>query len=118
MDISEIIWANGEKNTLLIIKSCDLLEFGRQLVADTMAAARREEADRIKEAEADALITDKDARALFGVTASTLWRWRKRGYIEGIPVGGRIKYRKADCQRILKQAQRENRPYYEILQKK
>lgn len=85
----------------ITIQASALLEFGRQLVADTMAAARREEADRIKEAEADTLITDEDARALFGVNASTLWRWRKRGYIEGIPVGGRIKYRKADCQRIL-----------------
>lgn len=85
----------------ITIQASALLEFGRQLVADTMAAARREEADRIKEAEADALITDEDARALFGVNASTLWRWRKRGYLEGIPVGGRIKYRKADCQRIL-----------------
>lgn len=85
----------------ITIQAGALMEFGRQLVADTMAAARREEADRIKEAEADALITDEDARALFGVNASTLWRWRKRGYLEGISVGGRIKYRKADCQRIL-----------------
>lgn len=85
----------------ITIRADDLLEFGRQLVADTMAAARRDEAARIKAAEAEDLITDAEACQLFGVTTATLWRWRKRGYIEGISVGGRIKYRKADCRRIL-----------------
>ncbi len=87
----------------ITIQAADLLAFGEKLVADTMAAARRDEAARIKAAEAADLITGEEAETLFGVSTATLWRWRKRGYIEGVSVGGRIKYRKADCRRLLDQ---------------
>lgn len=85
----------------ITIQAADLLAFGEKLVADSMAAARGAEAARIKAAEAEDLITAAQAQELFGVSAPTLWRWRKRGYLEGVPVGGRIKYHKADCRRIL-----------------
>ena len=85
----------------ITIQAADLLAFGEKLVADSMAAARSAEAARIKEAEAEDLITAAEAQELFGVSAPTLWRWRKRGYLEAIPVGGRIKFHKADCKRIL-----------------
>ena len=87
----------------ITIKATDLVAFGEQLVADTMAKAREEEAARIKAAEEEELITDADACSLFGISKQTLWRWRKRGYITGVSVGGRIKYRKKECQRILSQ---------------
>jgi len=87
----------------ITIQAADLLAFGERLVADTMAAARADEAARIKAAEAEDLITDAEACRLFGVSKQTLWRWRAKGYIEGVAVGGRIKYRRADCRRILDQ---------------
>lgn len=80
------------------IRASDLIAFGERLVTETMARAREE--DTMNKVEA--LITDEEAQGLFGVTSTTLWRWRKRGYLEGIPVGGRIKYRRLDCERILK----------------
>ena len=88
----------------ITIQAADLVAFGEQLVADTMAKAREDEAARIKSAEAEELITDAEACSLFGVSKQTLWRWRKRGYLEGITVGGRIKYRKEECRRIITKA--------------
>ena len=85
----------------ITIPAADLLEFGKQLVADTMEAARQEEAARIKEAEADEMLTAAEACEFLGITDATLYRWRKRGYISSQAVGGRIKFKKADCRRIL-----------------
>lgn len=85
----------------ITIAAADLVAFGEKLVADTMAAARKDETARIKAASAEEFISEADACRLFGVCPQTLWRWRKRGYIEGVSVGGRIKYRKEECQRIL-----------------
>lgn len=99
MSIAEL--AREYPGVSITIAAADLIAFGEKLVADTMAAARGAEAARIKAAEAEDLITAAQAQELFGVSAATLWRWRKRGYLEGVPVGGRIKYHKADCRRIL-----------------
>lgn len=85
----------------ITIAAADLLAFGEKLVADTMAAARQDEAARVKAASAEEFISEADACRLLGVSSQTLWRWRKRGYIESVSVGGRIKYRKEECQRIL-----------------
>lgn len=85
----------------ITIPAADLLEFGKQLITDTMEAARQEEAARIKEAEAGEMLTAAEACKFLGITDATLWRWRKRGIITGQPVGGRIKFKKADCRRIL-----------------
>lgn len=85
----------------ITIQAADLVAFGERLVADTMAAARADEAARIKRAAAEDLISDTEACRIFKVSKQTLWRWRAKGYIEGVSVGGRIKYRKTECERIL-----------------
>lgn len=46
------------------------------------------------------LTTDKTADIL-GVDRSTLWRWKKSGYLIPIEVGGRRKYKESDIKRIL-----------------
>ena len=90
----------------ITIQAAALLAFGEKLIADTMAATRAEEAARIKAAEAGEMLTDQEACELLGVTSNTLWRWRKRGYLSGVQVGGRIKYRKSDCLRILEKPEK------------
>ena len=85
----------------ITIQAADLVAFGERLIADSMKAARADEAARIAAADAEDLVSEAEACQLFGVSKQTLWRWRKRGYIEGVPVGGRIKYHKAECRRIL-----------------
>lgn len=85
----------------ITIHAADLLEFGRRIATDTMTAARKDEAERIRAEQATELISSEDAVALLGVTKASLWRWRKRGYIEAVNVGGRIKYRRADCLKIM-----------------
>lgn len=95
MTIEEI--AKTFPNVSLTIQASDLIAFGVRLVNETMARAK-EECTK----DDDPLITEEEVRNQFGVSSTTLWRWRKRGYLEGVPVGERIKYRSSDCRRILK----------------
>ena len=102
MKISEIV--RDFPQISISIQASDLLAFGEQLVADTLA--RQEEALKLKTETSNELITDKEAQLFFGVSTQTLWRWRKRGYLQGVPVGGRIKYRRQDCEQIMKSKER------------
>ena len=83
-------------NVSITLQAADLVEFGERLIADAFARAREEDNDDSE------LLSVEEAKQFFGVSENTLWRWRKRGYLEGVPVGGRIKYRRADCERIIR----------------
>lgn len=97
--INEII---REKTPALsvMMDASDLEKFATQVVGKTIAAIKLERESAQKSNDAG-LITEAEARSLFGVSSQTLWRWRKRGYIDGVSVGGRIKFRKSDCEAII-----------------
>ena len=69
----------------ITVQAADLLALGSSIVSDTMARYRAE----------------IEAREMLGVCDRTLYRWRRAGYIEGVRVGGAIKYRRSDCRAIL-----------------
>ena len=54
-----------------------------------------------QEAEADHLITPRDASEQLGVNLTTLWRWHKEGYLVKVYVGDKPRYRQSDIDRIL-----------------
>ena len=54
-----------------------------------------------KEAEADQLITPKDASEQLDVNLTTLWRWHNEGYLTKIYVGSKPRYKQSDIDRIL-----------------
>ena len=59
--------------------------------------------DRKKqEAEADHLITPRDASEQLGVNLTTLWRWHREGYLVKVYIGDKPRYRQSDIDRILK----------------
>lgn len=61
-----------------------------------------------RRAEADPLLTPKQAGAVFGVDTRTVTRWAKAGLIEAVfTAGGRRRYRTSDVQRLFEQAQRQ-----------
>ena len=37
----------------------------------------------------------------FSIDASTLWRWRKRGYLVPVSIGGKRRYRLSEIKKIL-----------------
>ncbi|MBQ2171632.1 MAG: helix-turn-helix domain-containing protein [Bacteroidales bacterium] len=84
-------------NISVNVRGADLISFGRDLIAQ---AQQQKENEKTAEPQ-DTLLDYKAALELFGVSGQTLWRWRKAGYIHPVRVGGKLKYRRADCIEIL-----------------
>ncbi len=84
-------------NISINVRGDDLITFGRDLITLT----QRQYQDEKKVEPSSDLLEYKEALALFGVSGQTLWRWRKRGYITPIHVGGKLKYRRSDCEAII-----------------
>ena len=54
-----------------------------------------------KEAEADHLITPKEASEQLDVNLTTLWRWHNEGYLVKIYIGNKPRYKQSDIDRLL-----------------
>ena len=52
--------------------------------------------------EQDELMTAKQVRAIMGVTDKTLHVWGKTGFLPRIRIGGVVRYRRADVERVSK----------------
>lgn len=48
------------------------------------------------------LIAKQEVMQTLGKSANTLWKWARRGYLKPVKVGGRVMYKQADINRILK----------------
>lgn len=48
------------------------------------------------------LVSKQDVMQIMGKSATTLWKWARRGYLKPVKVGGRVMYKQADINRILK----------------
>ncbi len=85
----------------ITVQAADLLALGSTIVTDTMAKYRAEIEARERAEKEEKMLTAQEAGELLGVCDRTLYRWRRAGYIEGVRVGGVIKYRRSDCRAIL-----------------
>ena len=85
----------------LMVQASDLIAFGKAIVSETMAVYQTEMAEREKADKEEKMLSAQEAGNILGVTPKTLFRWRKAGYIEGVCIGGSIKYRRSDCRAIL-----------------
>jgi hypothetical protein len=52
----------------------------------------------------DEFYTPKKTAEVLDCDITTLWRWRKNGYLSPISVGGKRKYKKSDIDKILEGA--------------
>lgn len=49
------------------------------------------------------LLTKQQVMKKFGVCDTTLWHWRKKGYLNAVKVGRFIRYRECEVERVIKQ---------------
>jgi len=52
--------------------------------------------------EKENLLNVIDASYMLRVTRNTLYRWAKKNYLNPIRIGGKIFYKKADVQKLMK----------------
>ncbi len=79
------------------VKLADLLEANAQLIADT----KRELEQSLTEASAETYQSREEVMKLLGIGVTTLWRWKNKGYLVPINVGGKQRYKASDVKRIL-----------------
>ena len=78
----------------------DLTAWHKEVIADT----RRELENEVATSKAETHVSIKKAAEIFDVDPSTLHRWKKRGYLVPVEVGGKRRYKMSDINRILKEA--------------
>ena len=81
----------------LTIKAGDLIE----AVEYCVNKARTELEQLITDANTETYPSPDQVAKILDVDKSTLWRWRKQGYLLPIEVGGKRRYRMSDIKRIL-----------------
>ena len=75
----------------------ELVEANRMLIAET----KRELEQEISDQHAETYISRKKAMEILGKGSTTLWRWKKLGYLVPVTVGAVDRYRMSDIRRIM-----------------
>ena len=79
----------------------DYDDFSRVMeeMADKITARLKEVAP-IQAADDNGLLTAKEVRTMIGVTDKTLHVWGKTGFLPRVRIGGVVRYRRADVERV------------------
>ncbi len=94
--LNDIIKADS--SSLLIVSAADLKEFADGLIRATRAEAERQ----LQEQQQERFLTAKEAAEMLGVDATTLWRWRNKGYLHPVSIGSLTKYKLSDINAFIK----------------
>jgi excisionase family DNA binding protein len=76
----------------------DMLQFGKMI----LEGAQKQKAEEIANAQGETYHSPAEVAKNLQVDLSTLWRWEKQGYLTGVKVGGKKRYRKSDIDKLLK----------------
>lgn len=83
--------------TVIAVQASDLAEGARRLVDEVRADIERQEARKAS----SCLLTKEQVMQRLNVSAPTLWRWRKAGYLVPVEVGGQLRYKSQDIDKIV-----------------
>lgn len=81
----------------ITITAAELKDFATQLIAETKAELEQS----ISESKAEAYLTGEKVMEMLEISKATLYRWKQRGYLVPIRIGGNDCYRQSDINHIL-----------------
>lgn len=97
MSIHDIIESGA--NVTIAVSASDLRDFARKIVEET----RQELVREIAEEKSEVYYSVDQVMSILNVSKMTLWRWNKKDdFLHPIKVGGLLRYRKSDVDKILK----------------
>lgn len=97
MSIHDIIESGA--NVTIAVSASDLRDFARKIVEET----RQELVREITEEKSEVYYSVDQVMSILNVSKMTLWRWNKKDdFLHPIKVGGLLRYRKSDVDKILK----------------
>lgn len=97
MNIIDLI--NSEANVQIVVNALDLKEAFFAWSEEYKEKTNKDQ-DTTPDGYNDFLTLD-EAREKLGVTAPTLWRWDKTGYLKKMKIGQKVLYRMSDINRVL-----------------
>lgn len=83
----------GDANVRFEVSLNTLIE-----LVDYVETSRKEQPKSI-----EPLLTQEEVISILKVDSTTLWRWRNRGYLNAIKVGGKIRYRQVDIVALIEE---------------
>ena len=97
MSLDEILQKAGAANISVSIGINDLRQF-----LDEVASNKVAELEHVKQAQQSyELLTPAEACKMLKISRSTLERWKRSAYLSPKRVGGQLRYRQQDIERIL-----------------
>lgn len=94
MDIQQLAQCAPAIN--LTITASDLKEFAALLIAETKAELEQS----ISDSKAETYLSSEKVMEMMEISKTTLWRWKQRGYLVPVRIGGNDRYRLSDIQKI------------------
>ncbi len=85
MNIKEL--SNLNASVAVMVSLADLKEFVAEMVAEAAVKPQQTE---------ETMLSADEVCKVFGISANSLWRWGKSGYLKGQKVGRKVFYRKSD----------------------
>ena len=64
-------------------------------------AGRVDRGEQIADSKAETYVSREKAMEILGKGSTTLWRWKKMGYLVPVSVGANDRYRMSDIRRIM-----------------
>ncbi|MBR3797598.1 MAG: helix-turn-helix domain-containing protein [Bacteroidales bacterium] len=78
-----------------VISATDLKQFTEDVVSCVI--------ERTRKKDSETYLSRKAVSEMLDVTMATLWRWAREKYLLPVHVGRKVRYRKSDVMRILKE---------------
>lgn len=95
MNIQELAQCAPSIN--LTITAGDLKEFATLLIAETKDQLEQ----AISDSKVETYLSSEKVMQMMEISKTTLWRWKQRGYLVPVRVGGNERYRLSDIKKIL-----------------
>jgi DNA-binding transcriptional MerR regulator len=81
----------------LTITAADLKDFAAQLISETKEQLEQQ----ISDSKAETYLSSEKVMQMMEISKTTLWRWKQRGYLVPVRVGGNERYRMSDIKKIM-----------------
>ena len=81
----------------ITVTAAELKEFATQLIVETKQQLEQKDSDN----NAVTYLSGEDVMDMLKISKTTLWRWKKRGYLTPVRIGGNDRYLSTDIDRLL-----------------
>ncbi len=81
----------------ITISAADLKVFASQLIAETKAELEQ----TISDSKSETYLSSEKVLETLEISKTTLWRWKQKGYLVPVRIGGNDRYRLSDIQKIM-----------------